>query len=314
MGVETKIQWTHHTWNPWRGCWKISEGCANCYAERDSHRNPRVLGVWGRDARRSIGAESYWRLPFRWDHEAAAAGERRRVFTLSLGDWLELREDLDEPRARLLTTVEATRHLDWLMLSKRPGDFSAALARVLALPSMLDPRRGRARRMLEDWLSGRPPANVWAGVSAENRRWFLDRTEALRVIPAAVRFVSAEPLIGPLADRPSWGALNLTGLDWIIFGGESGPDDKVRPCQTSWIRDGLRQCHDQGVAPFVKQLGSWVETSHHESLDALDEFPGEPTLSQGKLWDGNARVHLKDPKGGDPDEWPRDLRIREFPR
>lgn len=305
MGMLTKIQWCHHTWNPWRGCWKISEGCANCYAERDSKRNPKVLGTWGKGTRRSIAAESYWQLPYRWNREAEAAGERRRVFCLSLGDWLELHPDLDSPRARLLDAVARTPWLDWLLLTKRPGDFYEAIRRARKDSTI---RNYFGNKLIEAWLQGLPPANIWVGASVENRAWALERIPLLTILPAAVRFLSAEPLLGDL------GELDLREIDWVIFGGESGSEDKVRPLDVHWIRDGLLRCRNQDVTPYVKQLGAWVETSHNEYRDALDEFPGEPRLTHGKLWSGNARVHLQDPKGGDPGEWPADLRVREFPR
>lgn len=303
MGVATNIPWCHHTWNPWRGCWKISEGCANCYAERDSHRNPRVLGHWGKGSPRVIAAEAYWRHPYRWEREARDAGERRRVFSLSLGDWLELHEDLGELRARLLATVERTPGLDWLLLTKRPEDFRPALSRALETSYLRCADYGRARKMTERWLQGTPPKNVWAGVSAENHRWLIERSEHLREIPAAVRFISAEPLIGdllaPTLRGPDLGHA-LGGIDWMILGGESGAEDKVRPCDVHWIRRAVHECRRFGVAPFVKQLGARPVVN-------------EPGMHLSYKDRGGYPWHLKDPKGGDPDEWPEDLRVREFP-
>src|SRR4051794_38669367 len=101
MATETKIQWTHHTFNPWRGCQKVSPGCAHCYAEQLSLRNPKVLGEWGPDGKRVIASESYWRLPLKWNRDAHKAGERRRVFCASLADVFEDRPELVKPRERL---------------------------------------------------------------------------------------------------------------------------------------------------------------------------------------------------------------------
>src|SRR5262245_13922695 len=101
MGAETKIQWTDHTWNPWRGCTKASPGRANCYAEVQSRRNPGVLGEWGPAGRRAIAAESYWQLPLRWDRAVAEVGGRRRVFCASLADVWEARPELEPYRVRL---------------------------------------------------------------------------------------------------------------------------------------------------------------------------------------------------------------------
>lgn len=110
MGVNTKIEWTTHTFNPWRGCTRISEGCRFCYAETLSRRNPAVLGVWGDEGTRVVASESMWRQPIKWDREAAAAGERRRVFCASLADAFEDRPELELPRKRLLYgLIDVTR-------------------------------------------------------------------------------------------------------------------------------------------------------------------------------------------------------------
>lgn len=312
MGQVTGIPWCHHTFNGWIGCAKVSSGCENCYAEAEQdHRYHRVR--WGKLGTRHITTDANWRQPYKWDREAKAACERRRVFAFSLADWLEIRPDLDLPRARLLATISATRNLDWLLLTKRPEDWRTALVRASGAAAS-GPYPGHPIGvMVSDWLDGAPPPNVWMGASGENRHWAIERSDRLRNIPAAVRFLSAEPLLYDLNGGPPYLPLDLSGIDWLILGGESGEDAKIRACDLRWIRNGIAECRRQGVACYVKQLGSWIETSHHESLDALDEFPGEPRLSPGKLWDGNARVHLVHPKGGDPAEWPEDIRIREFP-
>lgn len=303
MGVTTKIPWCHHTWNPWRGCAKVSEGCAHCYAERGSKRNPASLGTWGERGRRAIGAEAYWHLPFRWNREAVDAGERRRVFSLSLGDWLEDRPDLDVPRGRLLATIALTPQLDWLLLTKRPERFRPA---VRAAKGTGNPVYDVALDFLrENWLAGVPPANVWIGVSAENQPRLNERRDALAAIPASVRFISAEPLLGPISILGS-------RADWVIMGGESGPD--ARPCDIAWIRALIAQCRRIGAAPFVKQLGANVEALDIGFIHPGDAFPGGPKLSDGTLGSHIPRVHLVHPKGADPDEWPESLNVREFPR
>src|ERR1043165_5717693 len=101
MGAESKIEWCRHTFNPWRGCTKVSAGCAHCYAETRSKRNPKVLGIWGDDGTRPIGSDAYWKQPFAWDRASREAGERHRVFCASLADVFEARGELDEPRQRL---------------------------------------------------------------------------------------------------------------------------------------------------------------------------------------------------------------------
>ncbi len=112
MATFTEIAWAHSTFNPWRGCVKISPGCTNCYAEAQSHRNPAVLGEWGPGGKRAIAAESYWRQPVVWDRKAKEAGERRRVFCLSLGDVFEDRAELVPVRRRLGALIAKTPSLD----------------------------------------------------------------------------------------------------------------------------------------------------------------------------------------------------------
>jgi protein gp37 len=296
MATETKIPWCDHTFNPWRGCVKISPGCAHCYAEAWSHRNPAVLGEWGPDGRRVIAAESYWRQPRAWDRAAARAGVRRRVFCASLADVFEDRPELAAPRGRLFTLIDATPNLDWLLLTKRPGTWRKVMRDTVDAM----PRRGTAgpftgpRWNAVDWLQGSEPSgrafppNVWLGVSVEDQARANERVPILLDTPAAVRWVSYEPALDAV-DWSPW----MPGLDWIVVGGESGP--KARPFNVEAARDVIGQCRLGGAAPFVKQLGS--------RPFRFDGRPGDPTRP----------VALRDPKGGDPAEWPADLRVREFP-
>src|SRR5262245_49606753 len=116
----SKIQWTDHTFNVWRGCEKVSPGCAHCYAETMSRRNPAVLGEWGKHGTRVIASEAMWREPLKWDRQARAAGVRKRVFCASLADVFEDRPELVAPRERLFRLIEDTPNLDWQLLTKRP--------------------------------------------------------------------------------------------------------------------------------------------------------------------------------------------------
>jgi protein gp37 len=260
MGVATKIQWTHHTFNPWRGCTKVSPGCANCYAEKLGARNRAVLGEWGPAGRRAIAAESYWRQPTAWDRAAAADGVRRRVFCASLADVFEDNGQVVDARARLFDAIDRTPNLIWLLLTKRPENVGAC------------------------WPAGKRRPNVWLGASVEDRERERVRVpELLRCRGLApVLFLSVEPLLGPI-EFPA-----LDGIDWLIVGGESGPG--ARPCDVAWIRSIIGQASRAGVAPFVKQLGANV---------VEDGRPLSPALA--------------DRKGGDPDEWPDGLSMREFP-
>lgn len=300
MGVDTKIQWCSHSFNPWRGCSRVSEGCRFCYAETLSHRNPGVLGVWGDKGTRVVASEVMWREPLKWDREAAAAGERRRVFCASLADVFEDRPELVSPRQRLLRLMHDTPHLDWLLLTKRPGGVVRLIRECLDVdwPTCLIGGRNRDRAYwyAADWINGKPPANVWLGTSVEDQRRADERIPILNDIPARVRFISFEPLLGPIETQPD--PHNLYGsIHWAIVGGESGPH--ARPCDLAWIRSIRDQCRSAGVPVFVKQLGA------RPVVDRNDEIGGGIHC--------DLPLKLRDSKGGDPAEWPEDF-PREFPR
>ena len=317
MGSDSKIEWTHHTFNAWRGCEKVSPGCDHCYAEALSRRNPAALGEWGPDGNRVIGALDYWDLPLKWARDAAAAGERRRVFALSLGDWLEDRPELLESRLRLLDLVRRTAdHLDWLLLTKRPQNFyrvvSDTATNVLGNCDEWD----ETLAWIADWIIGKPPANVWLGVSAEDQeRWDL-RWPVLAELPAAVRFVSIEPLLGPLAPSclcekcgglisgdplacPNCGR-HVWGIrpDWIIVGGESGHG--ARPMHPQWPRRIREWCELHGTAFFFKQWGEWA-TFYDRDADDPDwrNVPAESStvqrinLAGGQGFHGDRVVYLR---------------------
>jgi protein gp37 len=190
-----------------------------------SRRNPKVLGVWGDDGKRVVASESYWRQPFTWDRVAEEAGERHRVFCASLADVFEDRPELRAPRARLFGLIGDTPHLDWLLLTKRPENFASLLP-----------------------YSADPPANVWLGVTAEDQKRVEGRLPLLAVAPAVVRFVSCEPLLGPV-DLSPW--LASAALGWAIVGGESGP--RRRPMELVWLGAVVDQCRAHGVPCYVKQ-------------------------------------------------------------
>ena len=195
MAKDSKIEWTHHTFNPWWGCTKVSPGCKHCYAETWARRTGRA--IWGNAAPRRELSDAYWKQPIAWNGEAARAGKRARVFCASMADVFEDRRDLDRHRARLWPLIEATPHLDWLLLTKRPQNM----------------------RKLAPW-DGAWPANVWAGTTAENQRWADKRIPVLLEVPARIHFISAEPLLGPV-EVSRWLALKPgRRLDWVIAGGE----------------------------------------------------------------------------------------------
>jgi protein gp37 len=227
MGKNSRIEWTDHTFNPWWGCTKVSEACKNCYAEAWSKRVGQK--VWGPKADRRFFGEKHWLEPVKWNADAVAHKRRRRVFCASMADVFEDREDLDPWRTKLWELIELTPQLDWLLLTKRP-ELVARLA-----------------RWGESW-----PHNVWLGTTVENQDAADSRLPHLAAIPAAVRFISAEPLIGAVSIQ-SWLG---TAIDWVITGGESGP--KARPSSPSWFRELLGQCMTANVPFHFKQWGDWM--------------------------------------------------------
>ena len=293
MGAITKIAWCDSTWNPIRGCTRISPGCDHCYAEAMSHRNPAALGEWGAEGRRSVGVESYWNQALRWEREAADAGVIRRVFVPSLGDFFEgehqdgrelrlgPRPDYLPLLARYRAIAARTPHLRYLNLTKRPWNM-LIYAREYGWPS-----------------------NWWAGCTVEDQERADTRIPFLVDVPAPVLFLSMEPLLervnlravgtgGVRLDalsgcfyRVTVGERQCRAVDWLIVGGESGPG--ARPFGVEWARELVGEAKYSGVACFVKQLGA------------------DPRISGGR------RMVLRHPKGGDPDEWPPDLRVRAFP-
>jgi protein gp37 len=268
MAETTGISWTDSTFNPWRGCTKVSPGCTNCYAETLSHRNPSVLGEWGDKGTRVVAAESYWRQPLKWERDAAydlerqnAGARRTRVFCASLADVFEDRPDLQLPRARLFGLIEQTPHLDWLLLTKRPENIEPILMEIQANGGKYEPDPWA---LAGAWIiDGNPPANVWLGVSVEDQQYADERIPLLLRLPAAVHFLSVEPLLGRVDLTIPVPEMNVEAfpcdthdLDWVIVGGESGANAK--PMHRQWARDLRDQCVTAGVPFFFKQWGEWA--------------------------------------------------------
>lgn len=227
MGETTKISWTEHTWNPWRGCTKISPGCAHCYMYTQQERfggNPFIVQQ----------TKSTWNDPLRWQREAAAAGRTERVFTCSWSDFFH--KDADAWRARAWDIISQCPNLQFQILTKRPERIAEHLPGIIEL---------KLYGNLLHWDRGWP--NVWLGVSVENPR-YLSRVDELRKIPARVHFISAEPLLSGLPD------LDLKDIEWLIVGGESGPG--FRPMKTEWARELRDKALGAGTAFFFKQISA----------------------------------------------------------
>jgi protein gp37 len=278
------IEWTDTTWNPSTGCDRISDGCDNCYALKMAKRlkamgsakyqtdgNPITSGPgFGLAVHPDTLTDPlHWRDP-------------RKVFVNSMSDLFHAKV----PRsfvAQVFAVMAATERHTYQCLTKRPermarivGDFAWRSSMYLH-ESTLDLRG--PTRAIPPW----PLPNVWLGTSIELDK-HTDRADALRDTPAAVRFISAEPLLGPL---PS---LDLTGIDWLIIGGESGPGS--RALDLGWVRELIAMARDAGTAVFVKQLGSiWARDCHV----------------------GGQAVARTDSKGGKWENFPADLKIRQYP-
>ena len=231
MAKDSKIEWTHHTFNPWWGCAKVSPACKHCYAETWAKRVGSQ--VWGRDSERRFFSDNHWNDPLRWNGEAETAGERRRVFCASMADVFERRAELNPWRERLWEVIKSTPMLDWLLLTKRPQN-------ILSMSPWG-----------ENW-----PDNVWLGTTVETQTWAEKRLPILLSIPARVRFLSCEPLLGPLDLSKFTGNAELAGINWVIAGGESGPHS--RPMNPEWVRDLRNQCLDSEIAFHFKQWGHWA--------------------------------------------------------
>lgn len=273
----TKIEWADHTANFWSGCSKVSPGCLNCYAASLANRAPKTFGAWGRGAprKRHLSADKMVRALNAAQEKLGAPGPRPRVFVNSLADWL----DHEVPvawRVDLLNAIAAAPNLDFLLLTKRPESWAARMYECMSQSALA-----------LEWVQGTPPHNVWVGTSCENQEWADRRIPALLEIPARVRFLSMEPLLGPVM------SFCHNGIQWVIVGGESGPG--ARPCHVDWVRDIVYHCQAAETACFVKQLGAKCVTQHPMQPGCLLHVP------------------FADRKGGDMEEWPADLRVREFP-
>lgn len=241
MSTQTSIEWTEQTWNPAVGCSKVSPGCAHCYAEVMARRL-KAMGVRGYEHGFRLTL-----LPFR----------------------------LDEPLNRKRPTVYFVNSMSDLFHEEIPDDYIRQVFEVIRRApqhtfQVLTKRAERMAAFFADY--GEAPVNAWLGTTVEDRRHGVPRLDWLRRVPARIRFVSAEPLLENL------GTLDLTGIHWVIVGGESGP--KARPMKPEWVLNIKHQCDEQHAAFFFKQWGGWGADGKKRAKKQNGR------LLQGRTWDG----------------------------
>lgn len=310
MGDATGIQWTDATWNPVTGCSKVSPGCAHCYAEVVAKRFWPLQYLGHPSLRRQVGPRRFDQV---WTHEDRLDQplrwkKPRRIFVNSMSDLFH--EDVPDAFIdRVFAVMALAPQHTFQILTKRAERMRDYMtkenySRLAHVAKAAHVMVGGNRVGL--W----PLPNVWLGVSVENQRLADERIPLLLQTPAAVRFISAEPLLGAVDVEPflqyepfhehykmTLGASEWRGLDWVIVGGESGAE--ARPFAEEWARSIVNQCRAASVPVFVKQLGS-----NPHSLYV--------TNNEG-VYIGGVGGRLRDSHGGDPSEWPMDLRVREFP-
>jgi len=236
MAKNSNIEWTHHTFNPWWGCQKVSPACKHCYAQTWAKRCGGS-DLWGARSKRRFFTDRHWSDPIRWNQIAKENGVRERVFCASMADVFETRDELDSHRERLWKLIEATPYLDWLLLTKRIEEVDAYVP------------------WGKYW-----PANVWLGATVENQKYADERIPYLVKSNAQVKFLSCEPLLGNLEIQGS-----LSEIDWVIAGGESG--GKARPTNPEWLRSLRDQCSATGTAFHFKQWGNWFPMDSSSELN-----------------------------------------------
>jgi protein gp37 len=273
MGKNSQIEWTHHTFNPWWGCAKVSPACDNCYAEAWAKRVGQ--DVWGAKGNRRFFGDAHWDEPLRWEADACKGGHRARVFCASMADVFERRAELNPHRERLWGLIEKTPSLDWLLLTKRPQNVSTYVP------------------WGDKW-----PGNVWLGTTVENQKYAALRIPHLLNNQAKIRFLSCEPLLGAI-DLTQWVNEGVSPIHWIIAGGESGA--KSRAMHPDWARQLRDFARKNGITFHFKQWGHWIPAemvSEHEKRVRIFQMEGHSIamsplgkkgsgrILDGKVYDG----------------------------
>jgi protein gp37 len=283
MGANTKIEWATHTFNPWIGCTKVSPACTNCYAERDMSNKKNGV-IWGAGNPRQRTTPANWNKPVQWNKNAGydyinwqdeinlgkdlGQFNRQRVFCASLSDVFDS-EVPDIWRHELFGLIDNCKNLDWLLLTKRPENCA----------SMLPPK----------WIE-HPPVNMWLGTSVENQSYAEKRIPELLKVPAAVHFISCEPLLSDIDISKLYNG-NKYILDWIIAGGESGPD--ARPMNPKWVRSLRDQSNANNIKFLFKQWGEWGPASNaSDDVERVGKVAAGRILN-GRTWDEYPESRLK---------------------
>lgn len=326
MGDKTKIQWSEASWNCLVGCSRVSSGCTACYAERSAHRLA-AMGIKQYDGiTKKVGGEIRWTgevrfvesaldLPLRWK-------KPRRIFVNSMSDLFH-EKVRDEWVAAIFAVMFLARQHTYQILTKRPERMRNWMQWFMRQPDQagvlldalgdlgIDAKVGQAAP--GPW----PKPHIWLGTSVEDQATANERIPLLLQTPAAVRWVSYEPALGPVDFehiRMPHGVVEvndglLPGIDWTVVGGESGPG--ARPFDLAWARQTIAQCRAAGVPVFVKQIGA------HPWWDGIGSPPPEHVyLSPGAELNGKvgwALDCLRDRKGGSVEDWPSDLKVRDYP-
>jgi protein gp37 len=304
VGQASKIEWTDATWNPVRGCSRVSPGCLKCYAERDAARfagsdeEQGTHGPFHGFVQIANGHPQWTGRVELMEHKLAEPQhwkQPKRIFVNSMSDLFHEKLTADE----IGHVFKTMYHVNWhtyQILTKRAGRLLEIMPRVVETFGLMK--------------------HVWLGVSVENRAAFDERVPLLRATSASVRFLSIEPLLEDL------GQIDLTGIDWVIIGGESGPG--ARMCRMEWVRSIMEQCFVQAVPCFFKQAGAfptvdfygdeelreWALSGRHTVLENGEKWIEDHQPTPGKTV---IRVHLRDKKGGDLSELPDVFHEREFP-
>lgn len=274
MSKLSNIEWTDHTWSPWWGCVKVSRGCKHCYAEALAKRTG--LQIWGDDNPRRMLSEQHWKVPERWNREAAAAGVRYKVFP-SMCDPLEtFRTDVVIPRMDFAELIHQTPNLDWLVLTKRPENWFLLQRTAVHIEDVFPPNL--------HFL-----ASV-EGDSVRDRIHQLTKNLQLYRVPRVLG-LSVEPLVEPLTLKIS----DLDGISWVIVGGESG--SKQSPMEGEWVESIRKICYLAGVPFFFKQWGDGAsdeDKRRYSHLAKVREWPSllGPAVTKTKEATANAKAEV----------------------